>query len=97
MRRKWLIAVILVIVVLIPIGGYLAAGAVVYNTLTRVNPNCNARPDDLDNAPDAFDLPNAVDASDYLMPAYETVSIPSREASITVSAWYVPAAAAPET
>ena len=97
MRRKWLIAVILVIVVLVPIGGYLAAGAVVYNTLTRVNPNCNARPDDLDNTPEAFDLPNDVDASAYLMPEYETVAIPSRDASITVAAWYVPAAEAPET
>ncbi|MBN8636852.1 MAG: prolyl oligopeptidase family serine peptidase [Anaerolineae bacterium] len=97
MRRKWLLAVIVVIVVLVFGGGYLAAGAVVYNTLTRVNPDCNNRSDDLDNAPDAFDLPNDGDASAYLMPDYETVSIPSRDAGITISAWYVPAAETPES
>lgn len=97
MRRRILLIVIILIVIVVPLGGYLAAGSIVYNTLTSVNLNCDDRPDDLDNTPAAFDLPDDVDASAYLMPNYEEVSIASRDANITLSGWYVAAAESPET
>lgn len=97
MRKRILIVTILVILILVPVVGSVVAGVTIYNRLTSVSPNCANRPDDLDNTPDAFDLPNDRDASAYYMPIYETVTFPSREANLTISGWWVPAAAASET
>ena len=52
------------------------------------------------NTPAAFtatpdkDKTKPVDTTPYLMPDYETVTFPSRDPAITISAWYVPVAGA---
>jgi dipeptidyl aminopeptidase/acylaminoacyl peptidase len=81
--------------------GYGIAGALVYLRGTRVKPDCGGRFAGF--TPAAFsatwgdpgnpEIPyGAWDAGPYLMPHYETVSIPSRDPRITIDAWYVPPA-----
>lgn len=97
MRRRIIFTVILFIVIIVPLGGYLAAGSIIYNQLTSVTPHCNNRADDLDNFPESFDLLNDDDASAYFMPDYSRVSFPSRDENITIAGWYVPTTESPET
>lgn len=83
------------------LAAYAAAGALVFLRGTRVKPDCGGRFAGF--TPAAFtatwgDPANSripfgqFDAAAYLMPGYETVSIPSRDPAITMSAWFVPAA-----
>ena len=79
--------------------GYGAASAVVYDKLSKVSGDCP--PAWESNDPTGFELlafeggpvkgHEDFDTTPYLMPAPETVTIPSRETAIDVSGWFVPA------
>ncbi|MDQ3128089.1 MAG: prolyl oligopeptidase family serine peptidase [Chloroflexota bacterium] len=83
------------------VAGYGIASVVVYNRLTKIGA-CPAAW--ATNVPNAFGVlaadgtPNPgredFDAAPYLMPEPEDVMIPSRDAGIELSGWYVPAVAA---
>jgi dipeptidyl aminopeptidase/acylaminoacyl peptidase len=88
-RRRWLLLVAPFTLVLIL---YLGASLIVYNRLAAVAPLCAGQY--ADNTPAKFSTGNyapKLDTSPYWMPSYETVSIPSRDAGITLSGWYIPA------
>jgi dipeptidyl aminopeptidase/acylaminoacyl peptidase len=71
---------------------YLAASLIVYNRLAAVAPLCAGQY--ADNTPARFSVGSfapGMDTRPYWMPSYETVSIPSRDAGITLSGWYIPA------
>lgn len=59
-----------------------------YDTLTRVQAGCSARPEVVDFTPAKFSR-QGFDTSAYLMPDYETVSFPSRDPEIHISAFYI--------
>lgn len=88
MRRKVIVGGVIGLVVLV-VGLYFGSGWVIYNSLSNVADNCGE--DDRQNTPDSFTA-RQVDPAPYLMPDYEAVSFPSRDANITISGWYVPAA-----
>ena len=102
-RRGWRrIAVVTVVVVLVlALVAYLYASSVVYDQISLTHAKCGGR--FTQNTPAAYtatpdkheDKP--VDTSPYLMPDYETVTFPSRDPAITISAWYVPGAGANAT
>jgi dipeptidyl aminopeptidase/acylaminoacyl peptidase len=80
---------------------YGAAGALVYLEGTKVKPTCGGRFAGFTPAafratwgdPNDSSIPSGeFDAGAYLMPDFETVTIPSRDPRITMSAWFVPAA-----
>jgi dipeptidyl aminopeptidase/acylaminoacyl peptidase len=85
-RRRFVGRIVIVLLVVL-VGGYLYAGSVVYDQLSVAAAHCGGRW--IDNTPAAFSV-EGVDASPYLMSTYETVSLPSREAGVDISAWYVP-------
>ena len=70
---------------------YVAASAVVYDRLTRVPGVCH--PDNAANSPTSFVVsePPGFDVAPYLMPAPESVTIPSRDPAISVSGWFIAA------
>jgi uncharacterized protein len=82
--------------------GYGALSAVVYDNLTKVSGDCP--PAWQTNDPTSFELlafeggpvpgHEGFDTTPYLMPEPEAVTIPSRDAGIEVSGWYLPAEAA---
>jgi dipeptidyl aminopeptidase/acylaminoacyl peptidase len=85
---------------LIPIGiaaaaadAYSLACVRVYGRLTRVPRGC--RLEWLTNSPSGFVVPTdePFDATPYSMPEPETVWLPSRDADVTISGWWIPAAA----
>lgn len=71
---------------------YAAAAAYVWNTLTRVGGDCP--PSMLANEPTAFTIPDHddLDTAPYAMPEPEEVLLPSRDPTIDVSGWWIPAA-----
>jgi uncharacterized protein len=77
----------IVLVVGVPIA-YGAATAVVWDKLTKVDGACHASWSS--NDPTQFMVPD-LDTTPYLMPAPEDVTIPSRDAGIQISGWWVPA------
>jgi dipeptidyl aminopeptidase/acylaminoacyl peptidase len=66
--------------------GYLAAGAIVYDRVSLVDPGCDGPA-----VPASFKL-EGLDTSPYLMPKYDEVQIVSRDPRIALSGWYVPGA-----
>lgn len=73
---------------------YVAASWVVYDKLSAVRAMCRGDASQLDNTPAAFDLgppDEAFDASPYLMDRFEDVRFESREAGITIAAYWIPA------
>jgi dipeptidyl aminopeptidase/acylaminoacyl peptidase len=77
----------IVVVVLVGGSAYLVGGYVVYDKLTRVETQCGG--DYPSNTPAAF-TSEKVDSTPYLMPDYETVSLPARgDPSIAISAWWI--------
>ena len=89
MRRPFRIA--LVGVAAIAVAGYGVASAVVWDRLTKVDGACHA--EWLDNDRTGFSFPSvAVSPADYAMPSPEEVAFPSRDAGITISGWWIPAA-----
>jgi hypothetical protein len=87
LTRKRLLMGVSVIALLI-VTGYLAGGTVVYNRLTVITPKCGGQ--FTENTPTNFKI-DQLDSASYWMKSYEDVSFPSRDAAITISAWYVPA------
>jgi dipeptidyl aminopeptidase/acylaminoacyl peptidase len=74
------------------VAAYGVATAIVWNSLTTVRGDCP--PDWAANDPTGFAVPgyDTFDTSPYLMPPPEEVAIPSREATIEASGWWLPAA-----
>ncbi|MDX2136788.1 MAG: prolyl oligopeptidase family serine peptidase [Chloroflexota bacterium] len=95
MKRRRLIIAIVVIVLLLLVVGYAGASTVVYNMLSQTVANCSSD-DSRNNTPAAF-ASNDVDTTPYLMPAFEQVSFPSRDANLQLNAWYVPATEGSDT
>ncbi len=94
MKRRLLPTVGVIIVLLGVVYG--AAGAVVYQTATATTARCERSPavwqtqTPAQFAHEAYTL----DLDVYQMPAYETITFPSREDQIPLTAWYVPASEA---
>ena len=86
-RRRRIVATVCVVALALAIAGYLAAGLVVYDQLSVATASCGGRFEA--NSPAAFEVPD-VDTAPYAMPEFEAVTIPSRDAGIQLSAWYVP-------
>lgn len=99
MRTRRIVVAAAATVLTISALGYGAASAVVYEKLSKVSGDCP--PAWEANDPTGFELiafegglvegHADFDTTPYLMPAPETVTIPSRDAGIDVSGWYVPA------
>lgn len=71
---------------------YLGVGFVLHNLLSDVTQGCQNRenrPDFFVDNSNYFERPGA-DYSAYFMERYETVTLPSREAGINLSGWYIP-------
>ena len=82
------ISVIVVGVLLLGVA-YFVMGYIVYTRLANVRGSCDMH---LGNRPDHFtDITDwgVADLSPFFMPAYETVSFPSRQAKLQISGWYV--------
>ena len=100
MRRRTIAISVEAVAMTIFAVGYGAASAVVYDKLTKVTGDCP--PAWAENDPTDFKLygydggpvPDRedFDTSPYFMPEPEVVTIPSRDAGIEVSGWYIPAA-----
>lgn len=88
MRRRVFAVAISAALVLV-VAGYAAASVIVYDRLTVVQAHCGGR--FASDTPAAFTA-GSVDASPYLMPDFQTVTFPSRDPTITLSAWWVPGA-----
>jgi dipeptidyl aminopeptidase/acylaminoacyl peptidase len=69
---------------------YLGVGYVIYSQLAPVTPRC---PTHAANTPARFNVHNnkwsAFETAPYLMPTFEEVRLASRQAGVTLSAWYV--------
>jgi dipeptidyl aminopeptidase/acylaminoacyl peptidase len=99
-RRRTIGITVAAVIATVAIAGYGAASAVVYDTLTKVSGDCPVAWER--NDPTNFELlahdggpvddHEDFDTSPYLMPEPEVVTIPSRDAGIEISGWYVPAA-----
>ena len=75
------------VVIAIAVVGYLYAGLFVYDQLSVTHAKCNGRFPT--NTPAAFTV-ESVDTTPYAMPAFETVTFPSRDPEVSISAWFVP-------
>jgi len=84
------IGIVVGIVAVLAVVAYMGMSVVLYNTLATVEPKCAG--EFADNTPAQFTaapfMPD-LDTVPYFMPDYETVEIPSRDAGVTLSAWYV--------
>ncbi len=89
MSRRRIAILVAAVLILLLAGGYVYAGATIYDELTIVAAHCGGA--NTGNTPASFTAPG-VDATPYAMPEYQTVSFPSRDRSITISGWWVPAA-----
>lgn len=99
MRRRRIVIAAVTAVATLAVVGYGAASAVVYDTLTKVSGDCP--PAWESNDPTSFELlafeggpvegHADFDTTPYRMPEPETVTIPSRDAGIEISGWYLPA------
>jgi dipeptidyl aminopeptidase/acylaminoacyl peptidase len=86
-RRIGIVALILVPVLLVV---YAVGSAFVWDKLTKVDGMCH--PDWAENDPTHFSIHKpSVDSTPYLMPAPEDVTIPSRDAGIQISGWWIAA------
>ena len=100
MRRRTIAISVATVAATILVAGYGAASAVVYDKLTKVTGDCP--PAWEGNDPTSFKLygydggpvphHEFFDTTEYAMPEPEVVMIPSRDAGIEVSGWYIPAA-----
>lgn len=80
-------------------GGYMAAGAVIYDRLSKIEGECDVKW--AGNTPASFRPERWVleefgpfDTSPYAVERYEEVSFPSRESAIMISGWLIPSASA---
>lgn len=99
MRTRKVAIIALVAVATAAFAGYGAASAMVYDTLTKVSGDCPSGW--ASNDPTSFDLLASdggpveghatFDTTPYRMPVPEAVAIPSRDAGIELSGWYLQA------
>lgn len=99
MRTRRIVVAVAATVITISTLGYVAASALVYDKLAKVSGDCP--PAWEANDPTSFELlafeggpvkgHETFDTKPYLMPAPEAVTIPSRDAGIQLSGWYIPA------
>lgn len=94
-RRSWRVVAAGVATVLAVVlgGGYLAVGASIYDSLSRVEPGCEGV---VANQDPAHFTVKEFDATPYLMPRFEDVALPSRDAAITIRAFWIPSDAGPD-
>jgi dipeptidyl aminopeptidase/acylaminoacyl peptidase len=94
-RRSWRVVAASVATVLAIVlgGGYLAVGASIYDSLSRVEPGCGGVAANQD--PARFTV-SELDATPYLMPRFEDVAFPSRDAALTIRAFWIPSDAGPD-
>ena len=88
MRRP--VKILGITLVAVVVFGYGAASAVVWDRLTKVDGACH--PEWAENDPTSFVYPAAeavIDTVPYVMPAPEEVDIPSRDAGIRISGWWI--------
>jgi dipeptidyl aminopeptidase/acylaminoacyl peptidase len=87
--RRALVAV--AIFAVLAIVAYLLVGLLVYDQLSAIKAGCNQQ--HAANTPSSFqaDKDDHEDTTPYLMPEYETVTLPSRDPGVQIAAWYVPA------
>lgn len=96
-RRRRALAAIAVLAGSLAVGGYAAAGAYVYDEVSRVEALCGGRfadhdPDHWDTEGISAEFTVDLDPRPYLMPAFEDVTFPSRDAhGYQLHAWWVPA------
>lgn len=92
--RRWRRIVVIVVAALAVAlaGGYLAAGASIYNTLAEIKPGCGDVP--ASQNPANFTV-KELDATPYRMPAFQEVTFPSRDAALTIHAFWIPSEAGP--
>jgi uncharacterized protein len=95
MNFRRIALILLVLVALLLLIGYVGASTVVYNQLSQTRNLCGPNVGDTDFTPAAF-TSDDVDTTPYLMPDFEEVTFPSRDASLTLRAWYVAAPDAAE-
>ncbi len=96
LRRRLSALVVVGVLVAALLGAvYLAAGVVVYDAVSRVDADCGGRWPD--HTPASWSPPRwasepdvAFDPSVYLVPDYEDVRIPGRDAGIDLHAWWLP-------
>jgi dipeptidyl aminopeptidase/acylaminoacyl peptidase len=86
MPRRRLGLLLLLLGVATLVRAYLYARAWILDRLLAVVPNCDERW--IGQTPAAFAVPG-VDAGPFQMPDYEVVTIPSRDAAISLSGWYI--------
>jgi dipeptidyl aminopeptidase/acylaminoacyl peptidase len=84
-RRQLLLGIVVLAVALT--AGYLVAGTRIYDMLSVAHPNCDGHW--TGRTPASFSL-DKVNAQPYRMPRYESATIPSRDAGISLSAWWIP-------
>ena len=80
------------VVMVILAGTYLYGSSAVYDAISIVQPHCGGHFGS--NTPASFTV-DGLDASPYLMPEYEDVTLPSRDPDIDISGWYIPSDAGP--
>jgi len=83
-RRLGLAAIVVVIVLAV---AYLYVGTVIYDKLSIARAGCD--PAVRGQTPAAFNLTKE-DARPYLMPHYDAEAVPSRDAGISLSSWWIP-------
>jgi dipeptidyl aminopeptidase/acylaminoacyl peptidase len=89
-KRKVAIALLLA-VALAAVAGYVGAAVFVYDRVSRIEGSCQGKREGNTPARYALDPTTGLEKAAYEMPAYETVTFPSRDAGITVSGWFIPA------
>ncbi len=88
MKHKRLLILFFIIDLLIVM--FLGVNFAIYNQVASVKPHCEARPEDENNTPDNFARVD-FDTTPYLITdPYDSVYFPSRDASLNISAWYIP-------
>lgn len=88
MKHKRLLIAFFIIDLIIVI--FLGLNFAIYNEVASVQAHCEARPEDKNNTPDNFAREN-FDITPYLITdPYDTVSFPSRDTGLELSAWYIP-------
>ncbi len=89
-RRGWILAGA-VVVFDVMLAGYVAAGAIAYDQLSRVPAQCEGLTDQAQTPADfgpSDDTPADLDLAPYHFSTFEEVAFPSRDANLTIRGWY---------
>ncbi len=86
-RYRILIRTIVITAAAIPVVCGLLLSMQFYEIVSRVYPGCGG---ESANTPDSYTIEN-VDVSPYLMPDYEDIRLPSRDAPLEIAAFWIPA------